>query len=191
MSPPKAAPSYCLYANAMGMDAKLGAAGLLSPPPFRTVRTTTAEPCAPPSPPANNTGPEPQYVAKTAAVSRHGRLSVRRRCSRGWRPPAPRSSMPLRPSRLLPTAAHRDAGSRRRRAVPAARKNSCGQLQPGPPPPSQLHRRVRHLPHAPDVYPRRPCSRRVRHCRMPPPSPLLHAARAQGHGPMSHIRPRR
>jgi hypothetical protein len=64
MSPPKAAPSYCLYANAMGMDAKLGAAGLLSPPPFRTVRTTTAEPCAPPSPPANNTGQSHSMLPK-------------------------------------------------------------------------------------------------------------------------------
>ena len=55
---------------------------------------------------ANNSGPEPGHVAKTAAVRRHGRLSVRRRCSHGCKPPAPRPSVPPRPSGLLPTAAH-------------------------------------------------------------------------------------
>ena len=58
---------------------------------------------------------------QTAAVRRHGRLSVRRRCSHGCRPPASRPSVPPRPSGLLPTAAHLnwanplwDAGSCRR-----------------------------------------------------------------------------
>ena len=55
---------------------------------------------------ANNFGPEPRHVAKTAAVCRHGLLSVRCRCSHGCRPPTPRPSIPPRPSRLLPTAAH-------------------------------------------------------------------------------------
>ena len=52
---------------------------------------------------ANNSEPEPRHVAKTAVVRRHGRLSVRRRCSHGCRPPAPRPSVPPRSFGLLLT----------------------------------------------------------------------------------------
>ena len=82
---------------------------------------------------ANNSGREPRHVAKTAAVRRHGRLLVRRRYPHGCRPPAPRPSVPPRPSGLLPIVAHLnwanplwDAGSCRRQV-------RCSCCSPWPP----------------------------------------------------------